>query len=61
MTSSKPSGNSIEQLNASIPLNEQEYWEDIANEASIAGDWEIYKLAMERLNLETEQPQTNTK
>lgn len=36
------------QENSCIPANEQEYWFDVALEASVAGDWETYKLAIER-------------
>lgn len=36
------------QENSCIPANEQEYWFDIALEACVAGDWETYKLAIER-------------
>jgi hypothetical protein len=39
-------GNS--QQDSRIPVNEQEYWLDIAEEASVAGDWQTYQQAIER-------------
>lgn len=36
------------QEDSRTPVNEQEYWMDIAEEASVAGDWETYQNAIER-------------
>lgn len=49
MTQSMPIGSS--QEDSRIPVNEQEYWEDIFNEASVKNDTMMMELALRHLEI----------